>query len=87
VCVPAKGEGGYDKGKGKEAGGEKRRQTLTSLCFVILKTVTAGSDQSVTWPCVTVSQQHCQVSVASDATNNAILYGADCVSPLVFVWA
>lgn len=74
--------------EGAGGGGKKRRQTLTSP-FVLSseQSLTAGSDQSVTQPCVTVSQQHCQVSLASDATNNAILYRADYVSPLVFLCA
>lgn len=68
--------------------GKQRRQTLTSL-FVLLseKAHSCFRPGSVIQHCVSASQQHCQELVASNATNNAILYWADCVSPLVFLWA
>lgn len=51
-----------------------------------METVKADLDQSVTQPHGTVTEQCCQVSVASHTTNNAILHWADCVSR-VFVWS
>lgn len=46
--------------------------------------LTAGSDQSITLSSVPVVQQLCPVFLSSDATNNAILHWADCVSPFVY---
>lgn len=80
LCV---GEKMTNKGEGGILRRELKADTDYFLLFCHLKTLTAGSDQSITLPSVPVVQQLCQVVLSSDATNNAVLHWADCVSPFV----